>query len=116
MIGVILDFPRCDRCGDAGCKIGEPGKFKSCPTNVSEITKEEIIERYQDPETKTMMQAAAKVERGTLQPVNGVLTPIRPRISEIDGIRRPDGVEEDRGGFLLGRQRRWHQANKGARG
>jgi uncharacterized metal-binding protein len=78
-----LDFPRCDRCGDAGCKSGEPGKFKSCPTNVSEITREEIIERYHDPETQAIMNAAAKVERGTLQPVNGVLTPIRPRISEV---------------------------------
>ncbi len=76
-------FPRCDRCGDAGCKIGEPGKFENCPTNVSDHSREEIIETYQDPEIHTMMLTAAKVERGTMQPVNGVLTPIRPRISEI---------------------------------
>jgi uncharacterized metal-binding protein len=78
-----LDFPRCDKCGDVGCRIGEPGKFKNCPTNVSEITREEIIKRYHDPETLELMQVAAKTERGTLQPVNGTLTPIRPRISEI---------------------------------
>ncbi len=63
--------------------MGEPGKFKYCPTNVSEMKREEIIERYHDPETQRLMQTAAKVERETLQVVNGVLTPIRPRISEI---------------------------------
>lgn len=78
-----MDFPRCDRCGDAGCKVGEPGKFKDCPTVVSDVTRDEIVERYHEPETNRIMQTAAKVERGTMQPVNGVLTPIRPRISEI---------------------------------
>jgi uncharacterized metal-binding protein len=78
-----MDFPRCDRCGDAGCKAGEPGKFEQCPTNVSDHTRQEIIERYQDPEIQRIMKTAAKIERGTLQPVNGVVTPIRPRISEI---------------------------------
>jgi uncharacterized metal-binding protein len=77
------DFPRCDQCGDVGCKSGEPGKFKKCPTNISEHTREEIIARYHEPETQKLIQTSAKVERGTMQPVNGVLTPIRPRISEI---------------------------------
>jgi uncharacterized metal-binding protein len=78
-----MDFPRCDRCGNVGCRVGEPGRFKSCPTNVSEFTRDGIIERYNDSETQKLMQTAAKVQRGTLQPVNGVLTPIRPRIAEI---------------------------------
>jgi uncharacterized metal-binding protein len=47
------------------------------------ISRDDIIARYHDAETQKIMQTAAKVERGTMQPVNGVLTPIRPRISEI---------------------------------
>ena len=80
---MAYDHPRCDRCGDVGCKAGTPGKFKFCPTNVSGHGKEEITERYKDPELLMMMSTAAKVERETLQDVNGVRTPIRPRISEI---------------------------------
>ncbi|NLK26605.1 MAG: DUF1847 domain-containing protein [Euryarchaeota archaeon] len=75
--------PRCDHCGDVGCKAGQPGKFKYCPTNISGHDRAEIVKRYNDPELQKLMGAAAKVERGTLQTVNGVRTPIRPRISEI---------------------------------
>jgi len=75
--------PRCDHCGDVGCKVGQPGKFKDCPTNLSGHEKEEIAKKYSDPNIHPIMVAAAKVEKGTLQVVNGVRTPIRPRISEI---------------------------------
>lgn len=80
---MAIDSPRCDHCGDVGCKAGQPGKFKDCPTNVSGHDKEEIAKRYSDPEIQKLMKTAAKVERGTMQNVNGVTTPIRPRISEI---------------------------------
>jgi uncharacterized metal-binding protein len=70
-------------CSEVGCKAGQPVKFQFCPSNVSEHTREEIIERYSQPEVQGIMRTAARVEKGTLQEVNGVQTPIRPRISEI---------------------------------
>ncbi len=96
-----VEFPRCDVCGDKGCKVGQPGKFKLCPTNVSPIKREDIIKKYQDPEDEKLLKAAAKVERGTLQPVNGVLTPIRPRISEIMAFADELGIKKIGVAFCL---------------
>lgn len=82
-VNMGYDHPRCDHCGDVGCKAGTPGKFKYCPTNVSGHGKEEIAKRYSDPVLQKMMTTAAKVEKETLKDVDGVRTPVRPRISEI---------------------------------
>lgn len=76
-------FPKCDQCGDVGCKLRSPGKFPRCPTNVSEHTLDEIKQRYQDEDINKIMQAGAETERGTLRMIDGVMTPIRPRIAEI---------------------------------
>lgn len=78
-----MDCPRCDLCSEVGCKAGQPVNFKLCPSNASEHTREEVLKRYSEPDVQRMMVTGAKVERGTLQDVNGVQTPIRPRISEI---------------------------------
>ncbi len=91
---VMIEFPRCDVCGDKGCKAGQPGKFRLCPTNISQISREDILKKYQDPEDERLLKAAAKVERETLQPVNGVLTPIRPRISEIMAFADELGIKK----------------------
>ena len=84
-------FPKCDQCGDVGCKLRSPGKFPRCPTNVSEHTLEEIKNRYQDEDINKIMQAGAETERGTIKMIDGVPTPIRPRISEIMAFARSMG-------------------------
>ena len=87
-----MESPRCDVCSEQGCKAGQPGKFQLCPTNVSGIEKEEIIEKYNDPEISRVMHAAARTERGTLQMVDGVLTPVRTEDIGDNGVRHRDGV------------------------
>lgn len=96
-----MESPRCDECAQVGCKVGEPGKFQLCPSNVSGIEKEEIIAKYNDPETQKVMWAAAKTERGTLQMVDGVLTPIRPRVSEIMAFATEMGYKKIGVAFCL---------------
>lgn len=96
-----MESPRCDVCSEQGCKAGQPGKFQLCPTNVSGIEKEEIIEKYNDPEISRVMHAAARTERGTLQMVNGVLTPVRPRISEIMAFATEMGYKKIGVAFCL---------------
>lgn len=85
-------FPKCDQCGDVGCKLGSPGKFPRCPTNVSEHNVDEIKKHYKEnEELSRLMHAGAKTEKGTMQEVNGTVTPIRPRIAEIMAFAKTMG-------------------------
>ena len=52
---------------------------------------EEIKNRYQDEDINKIMQAGAETERGTIKMIDGVPTPIRPRISEIMAFARSMG-------------------------
>jgi len=80
---IPMTAPRCDLCPSAPCKSGKPIAVGGCPSSVSSRTREEMVQRYSEPDTNAIMQAAAATERSAFAEVRGVMTPVRPRIWEV---------------------------------